>query len=232
MPATISGRVLKVAADSGRVVAVEEEPLAGERCDERDDVALLAGLPVDELLLQGHRGDEAAGAATPFDASRRRSSSRFCSRYMATACDASWMRDRVTLPVGVLPVVGRAVVLEVLRLERVGVHDGVASVSNRDDERLVDDVLDRRSRRIRRHQRAASRPRRASASASPCRGSPGTCGCALRGTDSRPCRCGRCGRAAAAPRRAPAACSWPSSRGCGTSAAASASSSAPGAPCD
>ena len=58
-------------------------------------------------------------------------------------------RDRVPFPLDVLDVLGRAELLELLGLDHVLVRDDVAAVPDRDDQRLVDHVLDRGAGRVR-----------------------------------------------------------------------------------
>ena len=160
MPATIVGRVLE--GRRRRRPSCRRRRRAARRRATRANVMTsrsLLGLPVDELLLERDRGDEAAGAAAPSRSSRRRSSRASAERYIATACDASWIATAWRSQSAYFQSSAGPLFLRCFALSDVGVLDGVASVADRDDERLVHDVLDRGAGRVRRHRSRASRPR-------------------------------------------------------------------------
>ena len=134
----------EVAGHAVGVVAVEEHALAGERRQRDHDVDLALGLPRSEPVLERDRRDETTRAAAALDrgdVDRDRAVEAVEGDRVTRLVD----RDRVPLTLDVLPVVGYPVRLLVFRLEHVGPRDRVASVADREHERLVHGVLDRRA---------------------------------------------------------------------------------------
>ena len=131
---------------------LEEEPLACERGEERDHVDLALGAPLDELILGRDRRDESADVAPTLD---RREVDRHVLPEVIRGHRVTRLvhRHRVTLALDVFVVVGEPVLLHVLRLDDVRPADPVASVADRDDERLVHDVLHVGAARVRRDGR-------------------------------------------------------------------------------
>ena len=210
---------LQVAGDPGGVVAAVEEPLAGQRGEADEDVALVLAAPLRELVLRRDARHHAEVGAALLD--RREVDVHVAAGLPGEHRVAGLVDgDGVPLALDVLDVLGRAEVLEVLGLDHVLPGDDVAPLADGVDQRLVDQVLDRGAGGVggdRRElvdllgrQLVLDLGEVALVGAEPAR--------LARVAD--PVDRGRSGPAAAAPGRAPRAGWSPSSPGSGTSAVA------------
>ena len=141
-----------VATDSGGVVAVEEQTLAGERREVDHDVDLALGLPHAEPVFDRDRLHEPTRVTATLDrgdVDRHSRAQPVEGDRVARLVDG----DGVTLTLDVLPVVGEPVLLDVLRRQHVGPRDRVAAFADGVDQGFVHRVLDRRTGGVRRDDR-------------------------------------------------------------------------------
>ena len=146
------GGLLEVAGNPGGAVTGEEDALAGEGREAHHDVGL--ELRLEHLLpvLDRDGGDESEIVGAGMDGGHV--DLEVLARPVGDHRVAGLVhRDAVAVDGDELLIAGEPEALEVLRVEHVDPGDGVAAVLDRVDERLVDEVLDRRARRVRRHVR-------------------------------------------------------------------------------
>ena len=199
--------------------------LPGQRGERDEDVRLVLAAPPGELVLRLDRRHHAQVVAALLDRGYvdLHVMPRPVSDYrVARLVD----RDRVPLPLDILHVLGRTEFLELLGLDHVLIGDDVTPVPDRDDQRLIDQVLDAGARRVR-GDRGELVDLLVGELVRDLGEVPLVGANPARLVGNRPGRSGRCGPAAATPRPAPTACSSPSSPGCGSAAAAWAACRAP-----
>ncbi len=137
----------EVARHPGAVVTGEEEPFPCQRRQGHHDVGLHLRAPLGEPLLLTHRlhHSQSGGAFLDRDHVDAAVGTEQMGRYRMTGFVD---RDRVTLPLDVVDVLGWSQLLQGLRLPDVRPLDGIAAVADRDDQCLVHHVLDLGSRVI------------------------------------------------------------------------------------